>query len=170
MADMTAPYSANPAPRRPGAQLDAGRLWAGGVATALVVALIAVAGIVVIRGIFEIAVLAPKGDGVWGDASTAWYVLSAGAGALIATGLMHLFISFTPRPVRFFGWVIFLATAIAVAAPLAVEAETSAKLATATLNLILGVAIGSLVAGTARSAMRTPGSATPGAYRWPSAG
>jgi hypothetical protein len=170
MADMTAPYSANPAPRTPGAQLDAGRLWAGGVASALVVGLIAIAGIVVIRGIFEIAVLAPKGDGIWGNASTAWYALSAAAGAIVATALMHLFISFTPRPVRFFGWVIFLGTAIAVAAPLAVEANTAAKIATATLNLIIGVAIGSLVAGTARSAMRPAGSTTPGAYRWPSAG
>ncbi|MEV4314010.1 hypothetical protein [Actinocrispum sp. NPDC049592] len=39
---------------------DTGRLWAGGSATALVAALIAVAGIVVTRGVFGVPVLAPS--------------------------------------------------------------------------------------------------------------
>ena len=38
----------------------AGRLWAGGAATAVVAALIAVVGILLARGVFDVPVLAPK--------------------------------------------------------------------------------------------------------------
>jgi hypothetical protein len=134
--------------------VDAGRLWAGGLATALVAALIAVAGILITRGLFGVSVLAPKGAGVWGDASTAWYAVGAAVAALLATALMHVLLTYTPRPMRFFGWVMFLATAVAALAPFATGAGPAPKLFTATLNLVLGIAIGSLVAGTARSAQR----------------
>ena len=40
--------------------VDTGKLWAGGLATAVVAALIAVVGIVIARGIFHIPVLAPN--------------------------------------------------------------------------------------------------------------
>jgi hypothetical protein len=43
--------------------VDARRLWFGGLATALVAALIALVGIVVARGVFGIPILAPKGGG-----------------------------------------------------------------------------------------------------------
>jgi lipoprotein signal peptidase len=74
--------------------------------------------------------------------------------ALLATGLMHLLLVSTPRPVRFFTWIVTLATLIAVILPLMTDAEPSAKLATAALNLVIGAAIGSLVSSIARSAVR----------------
>lgn len=43
-----------------------GRLWAGGAATAVVAALIAVVGILIARGVFGVPVLAPEGEGTWG--------------------------------------------------------------------------------------------------------
>lgn len=55
---------------------------------------------------------------------------------------------------RFFSWAIALATIIAVLAPFASGETVAAKLATACLNLVLGVAIGSLTAGSATSAAR----------------
>jgi hypothetical protein len=180
---MASPYPTDPLSRGSGPSLDAGRLWAGGLATALVSSMIALAGLVVIRGVFDVALLAPKSAGVWGDARTIWYVGGAAVGALLATALMHVLVLFTPRPVTFFAWVMFLATATATAAPFGADAATEAKVATATLNLIIGVAIGSLVAGTTRSAIRTaearaltePRQAVPGTYdprgtdprRWP---
>ncbi|GIE91218.1 DUF6069 family protein [Actinoplanes regularis] len=132
--------------------VNAGKLWAGGGATAVVAALIAVAGILLGRGIFDIEVLAPKGDGAWGDASTGWYALGAAFGALAATGLVHVLILTTPRPMRFFGWVIGLATVVGMLGPFVTDASRGAQFYTAGLNMILGVAIGSLVAGTARTA------------------
>jgi Family of unknown function (DUF6069) len=149
---MTAMYPSG-APARP--VVNAGRLWAGGLATALVAALIAVVGILVGRGLFGVEVLAPKGAGVWGDASTGWYAFGAALVGLAATGLMHLLLISTPKPMRFFGWVVTLATVVAMLLPFVTEEDLGSRLFTAGLNFVLGVAIGSLVAGTARTAVQT---------------
>jgi hypothetical protein len=149
---MTAMYQ--PAGPPPQPTVNAGRLWAGGAATAVVAALIAIVGILVGRGLFGVDVLAPKGAGVWGDADTLWYALGAAGCALVATGLMHLLLTFTPKPMRFFGWVMTLATVMAMLAPFITEKDLGSRLFTAGLNLILGIAIGSLVAGSARSAVQ----------------
>jgi Family of unknown function (DUF6069) len=161
---MAGTYRAEPAPRQP--VLNAGRLWAGGLATALVAALIAIAGILAGRGLFGVPVLAPKGEGTWGDARTGWYAFGAAILSLAATGLIHLLIVTTPRPMRFFGWVVGLATVVSMLAPFITESSLASRIYTAGLNLILGVAIGSLVAGTARAAMRPPlVQPAPGGYR-----
>lgn len=152
----------DPAPRP---AVNAGRLWAGGAATAAVAALIAIAGILLGRGLFDIDVLAPKGQGTWGDASTGWYALGAAAGALAATGLVHVLYLTTPRPMRFFGWVVGLSTAVAMLAPFATDASLGARMYTAGLNFVLGVAIGSLVAGVARtSTIQVPARPSPRPY------
>jgi hypothetical protein len=104
--------------------VDAGRLWAGGVATALVAALIAVAGIAIARGLFDIPILAPEDQGVWGDADTGWYAVAAAVAALVATGLLHLLMVTTPRPMRFFGWTVGLVTLVAATMPFAADAST----------------------------------------------
>ncbi|WP_433788922.1 DUF6069 family protein [Actinoplanes sp. CA-252034] len=142
-----------PGDPRPSPVVNAGKLWAGGAATAAVASLIAIAGILLGRGLFGIAVLAPKGQGVWGDASTGWYALGAAVSALAATGLIHVLLLTTPRPMRFFGWVIALATMVGMLAPFVVDASLGVRLYTAGLNFVLGVAIGSLVAGTAKTAI-----------------
>jgi hypothetical protein len=67
-----------PAERRSssGRTVDARQLWSGGAATAVVAALIALAGILVCRWLFNIPVLAPRQDGAWGDASTTGYAIA----------------------------------------------------------------------------------------------
>ena len=161
MAAMYQP--ANP-PSQP--TVNAGRLWAGGAATAVVAGLIAVVGILIGRGLFDVAVLAPKGAGVWGDASTFWYALGAAVLSLVATGLIHLLLAFTPRPMLFFGWVMVLATVVAMLAPFVTDNDLGPRIYTAGLNLVLGVAIGSLVAGSARAAVRpAPVRSAPRPYR-----
>jgi Family of unknown function (DUF6069) len=135
-------------------QLDAGRLWAGGLATAVVAALIAVAGILFTRGVLEIPVLAPKGDGLWGNANTMTYALAAGGAALAATALLHLLALTTPRFPRFFTWIMGLLTMIAAVLPLTLDATAASRVATATINLVLGLAITSILSGVARTAYR----------------
>jgi hypothetical protein len=149
---MTAMYQPASSPPRPG--VNTGRLWAGGAATAVVAALLAVVGILIGRGLFDVDVLAPKGAGVWGDASTFWYAFGAGVCALVATGLMQVLLLYTPRPMRFFGWLMVLATVVAMLAPFVSDNDLGSRLFTAGLNFFLGVAIGSLVAGNARAAVR----------------
>jgi hypothetical protein len=138
-----------------GKPLDAGRLWAGGLATAVVAALIAVVGILIARGVLGLAVVAPKGDGVWGDASTATYALVAGAAALAATGLLQLLAVTTPRYGRFFGWIMGLLTAIAAVAPLGLDLDLASRVATAVINLVIGIAITSILKGIARGPARS---------------
>ena len=75
---------------------------------------------------------------------------------MAATGLIHVLLLSTPKPMRFFAWVVGLATLVGVLAPFVTEGSLASRMCTAGLNLVLGVAIGSLVAGTARAAVRPP--------------
>src|SRR5580693_8787276 len=143
-----------PEPSAPSRWIEPGPLWAGGVATAVVAALIALAGILIARWLFTIPILAPKEDGAWGSASTGTYVLAAAGAALVATAIMHLLLLTTPRPQLFFTWIIGLATVIAVVYPFSTTAPLSQKMATAVINLVLGAAIGSLINGTAARVIR----------------
>src|SRR5271165_5259349 len=138
--------------------VDARQLWSGGAATAVVAALIALVGILVCRWLFNIPILAPRQDGAWGDASTAWYAIAAAAAALVATAIMHLLLIATPRPQMFFAWIIGLATVIAVVYPFSTTAPLSQKVATAVINLTLGAGTGDLSrrGGTRRHATPEP--------------
>jgi hypothetical protein len=149
-------YESAAVPQRP--TVNAGRLWSGGLATALIAALISLVGILLTRGLFDVPVLAPKGEGVWGGANTFWYSFGAACAALVATGLMHVLLLTTPRPMMFFTWAVGLATVAAVLTPFMVEASLASRMCTSILNLVIGAAIGSLVAGTARAALRPPAS------------
>ncbi|HET6297169.1 MAG TPA: DUF6069 family protein [Kribbella sp.] len=131
-----------------------GRLWAGGVATAVVSALIALVGILLARGIFDVPVLAPEGEGTWGDADTPKYALYCALAALLATGLLHLLLISTPRPLQFFSWIIGLAAVAGAVAPFVANGSTGSKVATGLINLAVGIAIGTLLSGSARAAMR----------------
>lgn len=134
--------------------VNARTLWAGGAAAALVAALVALVGILVFRGVFDVNVLAPEGDGVWGDVSTVWLMVAAAVAALLATALAHVFLLTTPRPLAFFSWVIGLITVAAALAPFATSAEMDSKVATAVINGVVGITILSLVSGVARMAIR----------------
>ena len=135
-------------------RVDARPLFSGGVATAVVAALTALVGILVCRWLFNVPILSPRREGAWGNASTAGYVFGAAACALLATALMYLLLISTPYPRVFFGWIIGLATVVAVVFPFSTTAPTSQKFATAVLNLVLGVVIGSLIAEVSRRVTR----------------
>jgi hypothetical protein len=142
---------------RPARSVDAGRLWTGGVATALVTALVAFVGVLIARGLFGVPVLAPTEDGTVGDASTFRLAALAALAALVATGLLHLLLVSTPRPRRFFGWIMGLTTLAATLLPFLTDADLGEKVATAAIYLAIGISIGSLLSGVARSATRLRG-------------
>jgi Family of unknown function (DUF6069) len=150
----TAQIPASQQPSRP--RVDAGKLWPGGIATAVVAGLVALVGVLVCRWLFGIPLLAPKSDGYYGDVHTTALVLVAAGAALLATGLAHLLLLSTPRPLTFFGWIIGLATTLAVLLPFSTAAPLTAKVATAAVDLVLGIVIGSLVSGVAARSLRIP--------------
>jgi hypothetical protein len=145
----------SPPARRFVGRVDEARLWSGGGATAVVAGLIALVGVLVSRWVFTIPVLAPKSDGTYGDAHTTGVVLLAVGCALAATGLLNLLLLGTPRPLAFFGWIIALATVLAVVIPFRTTAPLSAKLATAVIALIVGIAIGTLLTSVASRSVRS---------------
>src|ERR1700760_2129160 len=153
-ADMT--YPASPSGTgtnrvRP----DPTQFWAGAAATAVVAALIALVGILVCRWTLNIPILAPAGEGAWGNAHTGEYVLFAALAALVAAALLYLLVVGTPQPRMFFNWIMGLAVVAAVIYPFSTSAPLSQKGATAIVDLALGLAVTSLLtAVTARSVRR----------------
>ena len=135
------------------ARVDARVLWSGGLATALVAALVALVGVLVFRGVLDIQILAPESEGTWGDASTTYLTVGSAVAALVATGLAHLLLLSAPRALSFFGWIVGLATLAVAIAPFATEASAATKIATAIVYLVIGIAILSLVTGVARLAI-----------------
>jgi len=141
---------------------DSAQFWAGAVATAVVAALIALVGILICRWTLHIPILAPAGDGAWGNAHTAEYALMAALIAIIAAGLLYLLVLGTPQPNMFFGWIMGLAALAAVVYPFSTSAPADQKGATAVVDLVLGIAITSLLSAVAARAIRRP---VPPAYR-----
>ena len=132
--------------------VDAGRLWAGGAATALVAALVSIVGLLVAR-VFDVETLRPlEGSGF--ETPAVRYAIAAAAAALVATGLMHLLVLSTPRPQSFFTWIVLLATAVAALLPFLRDASRETQLATALINVAIGICIGSLVSSVAARSIR----------------
>ena len=153
-------------------RVNAGRLWAAGLATAVVVALLATVAILIIRSLLHLAILAPKADGAWGNAHTLTYALASAAIALAATAVLHLLLVATPRATMFFAWIMGLLTIIAVFVPLTlvlVDHQLD-MIATTALDLLLALTITRLLVGAGReaSAQANPPSRPPvyGTRRW----
>lgn len=141
-------------PSRGGWQIDARKLWVGGVMAGLVAAGVAIVGLLIVRGVFDIKVFVRGDSGEIVNASTWWYALVSLLAAIAATGLLHLLLLSAPSPYRFFGWIVGLAVAIAVIVPFTTDAGTAAKVGTALINLAIGIAVYSIVSGVGRSAAR----------------
>ncbi len=139
-----------PGPAAPA--LDATKLWTGGLATAAVAALVALVGTLVLRVVFEIVPGAATTAHAFGSAETGMLCLVAAAAALAATGVAHLLLVSTPQPLSYLGWILGLSTAAAVVLPLLGSLPAVAAGAAAVLNLVIGLAIGSLVLGAASAA------------------
>ena len=133
---------------------DSAQFWAGAVATAVVAALIALVGILICRWTLNIPILAPAGDGAWGNAHTGEYALVAAVVAIAAAGILYLLALSTPQPGLFFRWIMGLATLAAVVYPFSTHAPVDQKFATALVDLVIGLAIISLLTATAARAMR----------------
>jgi hypothetical protein len=129
-------------------------LWTGGAATAVVAALVAVVGVLVVRGVFDIPVIAPGNtDGVIDYVGAIWLAVFAVIGSLLATALAHVLLLLAPRPMAFFGWIVGLVTLAFVIWPYTVLVGAAVQFANAVLYLVIGIAIGTLVGFAADQAI-----------------
>ncbi|MBA2323632.1 MAG: DUF6069 family protein [Actinomycetota bacterium] len=135
--------------------VNAGRLWAGGMAAAVVSGLVALVGLLVARAVFQVPLLSAKRFGAFGDSSTVTLVVLAVAAALLATGLAHLLLISTPSPQSYFGWIVGLLTVAAVVTPFLGTGSVPVRMAQAVIYLVIGIAIGGLVSNAASAASRT---------------
>jgi hypothetical protein len=152
-------YSARPGRERTGDVVDVRKLWTGGVVTAVIVCGLTIAAFLIVHGMLNYPLLGVRGGGAVVHASMFGYAGGAALAALLATAAMHLLLLTTPRPRWFFGWLGGVSTAIAVLLPLALSQDLAVRLATATVNLALGLAIIGLVRSTAAASLRPAGSA-----------
>ncbi|MER7197000.1 DUF6069 family protein [Streptomyces sp. CB01635] len=148
------PYADSAPPPPPQPRVDARRIWSGGLMTALVAALTAVAGVLLVRGVLGVAVFAPERDGAMGDASTGMLAGGAAVAALVATLLLHLLCLGTPQPGRFFSWIVTLATLVVVLLTFTTSVAMVTKVGTAAVCLAVGLTIGVLLTPVARGAVR----------------
>ncbi|MFC4493453.1 DUF6069 family protein [Streptomyces ovatisporus] len=139
-------------PRSARRRFSALRLWAGGIAVALVAALAAAVALLLVRGVLDIPVFAPETEGAMVPASTGQLALGAALAALVATAVLHLLLLATPQPGRFLAWIIALGTAAVMLAPFNSSATWAAKGGTAGVYLVIGLVIGTLMSTVARSA------------------
>jgi hypothetical protein len=85
-----------------------------------VAALVALVGVLVCHGVFDIAMVQPPLIPI-GDSFALRYATTAAALALVATGVAHLLLATTPRPRSFFSWIVGLATLVGVVLPFTLE-------------------------------------------------
>ena len=133
--------------RDSGMTIAVGRLWAGGVATACVAALVAAVGVLLFSSVLNVRLVQPPLLLTLTDSLAVNWALTAFVAALLATAIAHLLSATTPRPRLFLGWIIGLATVAAMVVPFAADATMAGKVSTAVINLAVGVAIGSLLTG-----------------------
>ena len=81
--------------------------------------------------------------------------------ALVAAALLYLLMQGTPQPGLFFTWIMGLATLAAVVYPFSTSAPLNQKGATAVVDLVLGIAITSLLTGVAARSLRRVGPPPP---------
>jgi len=153
--------TANAGPLRPAPPtVDAGRLWAGGAATAVVAALVALVGVLIGDTVLDLDMVAPPLL-PFGNSFALRYAVTAAALALVATGLAHLLALTTPRPRSFFGWIVGLVTLVGVVLPFTTDGSAGGKLATAGTNLVVGLCILSLLSSVLARTTRIPGPPSP---------
>jgi hypothetical protein len=136
-----------------GGAVDGRRLWTGGLVTALIVGGLAIVEFLLFSDILHYPLLGNRGSGAVAHTSMIGYAAGAALAALLATAAMHALLLTAPRPRWFFGWLGGIGTAIAVLLPLA--QDLPAPLATATVNLVLGLATIGLVQSTTAASLRS---------------
>jgi Family of unknown function (DUF6069) len=140
---MSTPNTPEPVPGKR-VVIDAPRLWGGGLATAVVAALVAAVGVLVCRDLLHVKLVEPPLLKIT-DSFAGNYAITAFVAALLATGLAHLLSVVTPRPRIFFGWIVALVTVVTMVLPFTLDGNIKGKICAALINMVIGLCIASLL-------------------------
>jgi hypothetical protein len=133
----------------------------------VVAALIVVAGVMISNRLLGIRVLTPDGASAYGSAATTGYAISAAVAALVATLLLYVLMLSTPEPAKFFAWIAGLFTVIITILPFMHSADLVKQVATAAINLVIGISIASLLTSIGRTAIEEVPDSEPYPYEPP---
>ena len=137
------------------------------MAAAVVAALIVVVGVMISGRLLGIHVLTPAGTSAYGSAGTTGYAITAAAAALVATLLLYILMLSTPEPTKFFAWIAGLFAVIITFLPFMYSADIIKQVATAIINLVIGIAIASLLTSIGRTAIEEMPDPEPYPYEQP---
>lgn len=140
---------------RPGDVVDTRTLWTGGVVSAVIVGGLTVVGFLFVEGVLGCPLLGDRVNAPVAYVTMVGYAVGAAVVALLGTAAMHVLLVTTHRPQWFFVWLGGIGTAIAVLLPVA--QHLPAPLATAAVNLGLGLTILDLIRHTAAAGVRPRG-------------
>ena len=135
-------------------EVVAKRLWAGGVATALVAAGIAFVGVLIINSIFEVGIQTAGRSGALVDNASTVIPIAAGIAALASTALLHLLLMTTPRPASFFSAIAVLVIVVLILQVFLADGSIAAHIATGVLYAAIGIAIVSMLSGVSATSVR----------------
>jgi len=130
------------------------RLWAGGVATAVVAAGIAIVGVLIISNVFDLGIQTAERSGALVDNAMTIIPVCAAIAALAGTALLHLLLLTTPRPATFFSALVVLALVVLLLQVFLARGSVVDHIATAVLYAAIGLAIISMLSGVSRTAVR----------------
>jgi hypothetical protein len=130
------------------------RLWAGGVATAIVAAGIAIVGVLIISNVFELGIQTAERSGALVDNAMTIIPVCAVIAALAGTALLHLLLLTTPRPATFFSAIVLLVLVVLLLQVFLARGGIIDHIATAVLYAAIGLAIISMLSGVSRTAVR----------------
>ncbi len=135
-------------------EVVAKRLWAGGVATAIVAAGIGILGVLIVGTVLDVGIQAAGRSGALVENASTIIPVSAAIAALAGTALLHLLLLTTPRPASFFSAIAFLILAVLVLQVFLADGSIGAHIATAVLYAAIGVAIVSMLSGVSATSVR----------------
>jgi hypothetical protein len=136
------------------ARADAGRLWAGGVVTAVVAAGVALIAVMVSDKVLHVTLLNPDGTREAAADAMVMLPLLVAIVTMLATGLLHLLMTTTPRAPQFFASIGALVMVLILLQVYLSASDVTGRLATGVLYLLSGVVIISSLSGVGRTAVR----------------
>ena len=146
----------NPMPAEsagPRVRVDYGRYWVGAALTAAVATLVGILAIVIVKDVFHRSITVIDQQGAFA-VHVGTYALLTAVISIVTSALFLGIVHFAPRPGLYFAWIGALAVLFTVVIPFTMPLSLASQATFAGINLLVGVAIITLVPVSAKSSIR----------------